>query len=313
MLSKLEGIFGTSLPASGKETRFCCPYCHSKIGKEDINFHLYVNTSNGKYFCQRCETKGHVSKMWKGEVASHKTEKKEPRALVLARLLEFGADESKEDVEESGWPDDYVPVYKFPNSQAVTYLSSRGIPFELAVERGLGFGTGKNKGRIIFPVFSNDKRRCVYWVARSYTNQDHDDVCTCWLCKRRYTNAVGKRSVYLYGLAFARGEEVCIAEGAISALSCGPNTVASFGKYVTPIQVDILCERFDRIQVALDPDAVDSSVNLMVKLLGRGKRVEYVKLPPGNDPNDLGVERMMHLRKTATPVTRSNLSAVILS
>jgi len=195
-------------------------------------------------------------------------------------------------------------------------LESRGVDYELAIQRGLGFGREKNRGRVFFPVFDiEDKSKCIFWVARSYTNLDHKN-CECWLCKYKYTNAPDvKRRYFVYGLEFCDDSDTCcITEGALSALNAGQNAIGTFGKYVTDEQLNLLSDRFDRIQVALDPDAYKKAYYLMKRLLGRGHYVEWVPLPSKKDPGDLGEDHMMYLREDeAVPITRSTLSEVLLS
>lgn len=316
MLDKMEAVLGSYISARGNEVRFCCPFCHERGKDEDTKNHLYFNRKSGYFFCHRCEKKGHANWLTKG-FASHSAERKPSRMDLLAESLRLDWDwqEAEEETvgEPVGLPDDYAPLFKYPTSQAVNYLEGRGIPFDLAVQRGLGFGTKMRKGRIIFPVYSMDLVNCVYWVARSYANLDHLQGCDCFLCKRRYTNAEASRGYYLYGMEFTEGREVCLTEGPVSCLSSGPNAVASFGKYVTDAQIELLCDNFDLIQVAIDPDALDRAVELMTTLLGRRKHVEYVRLPDGKDPNDVGIDGMLHLRETALPVTRSTLGMVLLN
>jgi hypothetical protein len=328
VLDELKHILGSpySTVTGGNEMRYCCPYCSKRGRGADIHHHLYLNKSSGLFFCQRCEAKGHVSFFLKGsknEPSYGRSEDGKRRSRIDALHTYFRNRMSRlpaEYVEEpatASLPDDYIPVMNWPSSEAVEYLDGRGIPFDLAMQRGIGFGATKNRGRIIFPVFEpGNKTKCIYWVARSYTNVDHEKECECYLCKYKYTNAPKvQRRHFIYGLEFCDDSgECCITEGSISALCSGQNAVATLGKYVTDEQLDLLSDRFDKIQVALDPDAYKGSVNLMRRILGRGKIAEWIPLPSKKDPADLGTKRMVHLRKKeAIPVTRSMLSRVLLS
>jgi hypothetical protein len=326
MIESLKPFLGSphSYGTGGNEVRFCCPYCPKKGRNSDTDFHLYLNKSNGLFFCQRCEAKGHVSFFLKnkdpdygrGESGERKSRIDALHDYFHSRLSKVPSGTIDETVTAS-LPGDYIPLMDWPKSEAVGYLERRGISFELAIQRGIGFGATKNRGRVVFPVFEPGNRtKCVYWVARSYTNGDHDKGCECYLCKYKYTNAPKvKRRFFIYGLEFCDNSgECCITEGSISSLCAGKNAVATFGKYVTPEQLDLLSDRFDKIQVALDPDAYKGSVAVMKKLLGRGLTVEWIPLPSKKDPADLGIDRMMWLRRNgAVPVTRSMLSRVLLS
>lgn len=323
MIDKLRQFLGEphSYRASD-EIRFCCPYCAKNGRGTDVNFHLYLNKSSGLFFCQRCEARGHTSFFLKQndeeeDFGRDEEGQRKCRVSTLHDYFKPKAPSKSERPSTASLPDDYIPVMDWPSSSAARYLEDRGIPFELAVQRGIGFGAQRNRGRIIFPVFDPGNRtKCVFWVARSYTNLDHDDSCECFLCKYKYTNAPGvQRRHFIYGLEFCDGNgECCITEGAISALNSGENAIATFGKHVTDEQLDLMSERFDRVQVALDPDAYRKSADLMRRLLGMGIRTEWIPLPHEKDPADLGVEKMTFLRRNkGILITRSMLSRVLLS
>ena len=321
MLERLRPYLGRPYSFStGSEFRFCCPYCYRRVGKEDTNYHLYVNKNSGLFFCQRCNTKGHVSFIDKGlkDPEYGRDEEGQRRSRIDALKDYFGPQEkfttSTLNYLSVGLPEDYISLLDYPNSQAAKYLEGRGIDYDLAIQRGLGFGCGKNRGRIIFPVFDpEDKTKCIFWVARSYTNEDHNKQCDCYLCKYKYTNAPDvKRRYFIYGLEFISGRTCCLTEGAISALCAGPNAVATFGKYVTDEQINILSERFDTIQLALDPDAYIRSFKLMKDLLGMGKNVEWVQLPHDKDPADIGTKGMIELRDVSVKITRASMTEVLI-
>lgn len=295
----------------GAEVRYNCIYCEQHGKSADINYHLYVNQESGLFFCHRCEMRGHISKFDDAIVDTHYTLS---RVEMLVNSFKPGADTKIEPMATAGLPDDYFAIEDLPNSKAMDYLEDRGIPFELAVTRGLGFGTKRNKGRIIFPVFNYEHTDCVYWVARSYTNLDHQADCECFLCKAKYKNAPkAKRRYFLYGAEFVEGDTCCLTEGAISSLCAGEGGVAGFGKYITSQQLDILSERFDRIQVALDPDAIKNAIDVMKELMARRKHVEFIPLPDDKDPADIGIEGMTYIRKNeAIPISRANLGTVLL-
>jgi len=314
MIQQLTSILGDYVTTGSDEFRFCCTFCGNNGRGTDTNYHLYVNRRSGLYFCQRCESNGHVSYLLKSSTdLLVYDENKKTKVEALLELFSPKAEERAEEIKTADLPDDYVPIHDYPHSEAARYLESRGIPLELAIKRGIGFGMGLNKGRVIFPMFNDSRSKCIYWVARSYANQDHYDGCKCFLCKIRYKNAPDtKRRYFIYGIEFCRGDECCVTEGAISALNAGPNSVGTLGKYVTDEQLEILADRFDKIQVALDPDAKLKAYHLAKKLMMRRKHVEFIPLPSNKDPADLGVNKMMELRNCGMPVTRASLATIFL-
>jgi hypothetical protein len=321
VLERLKPYLGSPYTfTTGSEARFCCPYCYKRGRGEDTKYHLYVNKNSGLFFCQRCEAKGHVSFIDKSyKDPEYGRDEDGGRRSRIDALKAFFAPGKKLtpatlNALRSGLPEDYIALMDYPLSEAADYLEDRGIPFELAMQRGLGFGATKNRGRIIFPVFNPKNRsQCVFWVARSYTNQTHGKDCDCFLCKYKYTNAPDvQRRFFIYGLEFCDGDTVCLTEGPISALCAGPNAVAAFGKYVTPEQLELLSERFATIQVAQDPDAYRRSFKLMKQMLGMGINVQWVPLPRGKDPADVGWDEMIERRKRAITITRTTMTEVLL-
>jgi hypothetical protein len=255
--------------------------------------------------------RGHISKFDDSVVCDK--EYTVSRVEMLASSFRPHTEPKLPKIATASLPDDYIAIEDLPNSKAMAYLEGRGIPFELAVQRGIGFGIKINKGRIIFPVFNYEHTECIYWVARSYTNTDHPNDCECILCKAKYFNAPkARRRYFLYGVEFVDSDTCCLTEGCISALCSGPGSVAGFGKYITSDQLDILSDRFDRIQVALDPDATKNSIDVMRELMARRKHVEFIPLPNGKDPADIGTDGMLYLREhEALQINRANLGTVL--
>jgi hypothetical protein len=305
VVHKPPDFFGEVLEScSGPELRFNCPFCETKGKTEDTKYHLYFNEDSGLYFCQRCETGGHINRLNKYRGGLEEIVPVRDREADLQRirkiLMGIPVDEDKEPILTAPLPEDYVPITLLPDTIAESYLLSRGITREQIVQYRLGFGTKENKGRVIFPVFDSvDRDRCVFWVARSYMNTSHSKECKCFACLAKYKNAPHvHRRYFLFGLDQVQGDEVCVAEGPISALCCGPNAVATLGKHVTSDQIEMLA-KFRKVIVALDDDAVAQSYRLIKVLLRRGVEVYFIPFPPGRDPADLGQEAMTKMRDEA--------------
>lgn len=268
------------------EYTFCCPFCVNRVHKPDTKFHLYVNPTKmkhgvrGWYHCKRCGARGPVSRLVKQESKISVTEWSEFRGRLSGSLIE------PKQKKRVSLPRDYVPV--IPGTQAHKYLLERGI-FDDAINfYRIGFGTKDlmglepeerskyaGSGRIIFPDF-DDAGDCVYWVARTYKGH-----------KIKYKNPAGSDSRdKIYNLSKALRYQTCvIAEGVISAIACGHNGVATYGKNVTAQQVDILVSAaFQHYFVAHDGDARREALDLSEKLFRKGCSVSMVCFDKHEDP-----------------------------
>jgi len=91
---------------------------------------------------------------------------------------------------------------------------------------------------------------------------------------------------------------VFIVEGVFDAIRLYPYmAVATLGKDVSESRIDRLVNATANLVIAFDGDAWESGKALSQRLLLRGKVSEWVQLPPGCDPGELGhtvlgIERM---------------------
>lgn len=187
-----------------------------------------------------------------------------------------------------------VPVYlpegfkniKFGDSQLANsirnYVKHRGFNVDYLSKFGVGYcNEGKLFGYLIIPFYYGQELR--YYNARNvmgrgprYYNPD------------KSTTGLGKEFIIFNQDALFMYKQVFICEGAINALTMGEKAIATMGKAVSAYQVNQLikapCERYILL---LDPDAIDKSISLALKLV-HYKKVKVVLLPEGCDCNDLG-------------------------
>jgi DNA primase len=104
------------------------------------------------------------------------------------------------------------------------------------------------------------------------------------------------RRTALWGLEWAprTQEPLWVVEGVFDALPLFPYGVATFGKSVTPEQVELLASLRRPLVVCLDGDAWTECMALAARLgmrrqaAGRDNDVTWAKLPPASDPGSLG-------------------------
>lgn len=268
---------GPPILTTSDEIRFNCwrPDCGNT---PDSKYHLYVNTSRGKYFCQRCRRGGSLESLAKALKLPAPSESLTVWQRVINSFL-FGDKDLEEDDTYVPWPQEYEKM--IPGTHAHRYLLSRGISDKKIATYQIGFGIGQLKNRIILPDIDEDGN-LVYWVARTYSNH-----------KAKYKNATAPREKQIFNLGRIaqrgyRGRLV-ICEGPISAIVAGYDAVATYGKYVTGTQINRLATYgADEYVIAGDGDAVHEAVSLATRLYRRGLNVKFVRFSSDEDPASIG-------------------------
>jgi len=113
------------------------------------------------------------------------------------------------------------------------------------------------------------------------------------------------------------GSPIIITEGVFSAMAAGNSAVATYGKYVSDIQLrQILNKKPSVIYVALDPDALKEATELCERILKKSPNtpVHLVNMPDGKDPSDLEHASFMQILLQSYRYTKaSNLLLSIFS
>lgn len=276
-------------PNSRGWVRFHCPACIDRVNKEDRNKSAGLNTNTGGYHCFRCGLVGYLDGYGSG-----------PEGAQRQR------------VHLGGWepadpPPGFVPLGDGAGRssaryrRARQYLVRRHVPPEMWFPLGIGACdvaecneydvetvklARRMNGRIVVPVIELDGRWRGY-VGRAYYDKPF----------RAYMNHPGNwREATVWNTAALYVETdvpLIVTEGLFDALPLYPNSVALLGKPTTH-QEDLLAQALRPICMMLDGDAWRLSKATAMKLLVHGRRVGFVKLPPGRDPNDLDPTQLMH-------------------
>jgi len=285
---KLTSLLGDCRTTVTGEFTFCCPFCIQRTGREDKGFHLYVNPTKkhrnvrGWFICHRCKARGPLSRL----VGDKKVISAPVTAWSQFKDKLQGKFQEPKEEKQIALPKDYISIIK--GSEAYQYLRKRNISNKQIDFYRIGFGVQDlrdldkderqyyaGSGRIIFPDFDSDGN-CVYWVARTYKGH-----------KIKYKNPTQSNARdKLYNLVNASKYQTCvIAEGVISAIACGYNGVATYGKDVTAKQVDMLVNAsFKHYFIAHDGDARKDALSLADRLARRLCSVSLVCFDWGQDP-----------------------------
>lgn len=286
VISQLGNDF---IEAGNYELRYQCPFC-KEMGKHYDDYKLYVNYKKMKYFCQRCQSSGilKLDDVLKGGSNSD-------ASSILESIL---SNNSEKDEDES----DYFLIPKFqpvPNTLAWDYLMKRHItPSDISkysIRVPSLSDDSKFQGRVIIPNRVISRFWTDMYNARSYID---DPV--------RYKNpSSSKKSKIVFNLHNIKDNpgRIIINEGAINSIVAGEDSVASFGKYISDEQLQmILSKRPKKVYISLDTDARDNAEELCRKVIEMSNSEVYlVELPEywdetkgkmkGLDASDLGRDK----------------------
>jgi hypothetical protein len=285
-VGNLSEKLGPPKNTASDQLRYNCynPNCGGK--GPDTKYHLYVDPVKGVWFCHRCQRGGNLETLLRNlgvDVDDVPVSK-----FNQESFFDFPSMKSRPNViRPVQMPEDYTEIRR--GMEAYAYLQQRGIG-EAEIERyRIGFGTQNMRkvdrdqqyrfagwGRIIFPDY-NMLRKLIYWVARTYKGH-----------KIKYRNAQVPSRDIIYNFARTQREgydQAIICEGPISAIRAGKNGIATYGKYVTAGQRELLARAsFGEYVIAFDGDARKDTVKLAKFLAERGKSVRVVYFAFDEDP-----------------------------
>jgi len=316
VLGQVVDVLGEPRRMGDQELAWCCPFCVQRgHARDDTRYRLMVNPfkreSRGKFsrtgwfICYNCEAKGTVATLLRKlgiGVETHATSWDE----MLTALVELGTESAPAQAEDvlAEFP---CPVFKIiEGMESHRYLvEERGITPDVIESHELQVGSRRYMQRIFFPNY-NASGELDFWSARSFAKDETGP---------KYLSSPGcprKLRLYRYhdvlrALRRREIDSVTITEGVISAVRAGPDALASFGKFVSPEQVEMLAAmprlagRDLRFFVALDGDAQPYAFRLCRQLHARGFDVSFVNLPQEHDPASLPPEEWVALREAALP------------
>lgn len=251
--------------------RGACPFCPTKLGKEDRKDCLGVHNGGG-WHCFRCGTKGRLKS---GEVSDDE--------------LFAGSDEDW----TTGEPESFELLFDEEGMSALSlerprdYLTkTRKLDARVLRRARVGYcSSGRYKNRIVIPIFRPGDARWRGFVTR---------IVPPATAKAAYLYAKDMpRGTFLYNEEVL-GEETdapaIVVEGCLDALALWPDGVAVLGK-TSGDQVDILAAARRPIAVAFDPDVSENDGAILANVLRtKGRSAGFVRLPSGCDPDEVDAD-----------------------
>ena len=295
-IANLSQKLGTFIVTGDRrEVRFNCPFCEKNGKTRDISYHLYVHNHRdrhyGNYICHKCNTRGRGIRSLTSRVGLNFAGNPIPiNILEQVEAYLFPEPDVKLIAKEIPLPEGSVPLTD-SYTLAWEYCLKRNLLPDDIVHYDLHLGGGKQAWRIIIP---NPIRTGGYdfWQGRWYHPFEKNNV--------KYmspTNAY--KSVTLFNQArIDCAKQVIICEGPFSAMLAGRNSIATYGKYISPKQVELLIKmNAPEYVVALDADARIESFALANTLSSVGKNVKVLLFNGTEDPAEVGEEGIQKMLK----------------
>jgi DNA primase len=183
------------------------------------------------------------------------------------------------------------------------YVKKRGITSIDILKYQIGYcEVGRYANKIIIPNYdANGKLN--YFIARSFEKdpaRKYDAIST-------DKNAIiGFENLINWDLP------VILCEGAFDAIAIKRNAIPLYGKTMSKqLTKKLLSNNIKDIYLALDSDALKSTLKIAGDLLHSGKKLHVVKLE-GKDPSDMGFEHFTHLIQSSQEFTFSDLFSLKL-
>ena len=282
----LDTILGSGRSMKNSERAHYCPFCHHHKKK------LQVNLESQYWHCWVCDARGrsikallrklntdnhHISKIVSiyGEYTP-KNNQKEIETVTLKLPKEFNSLYIK--------PKSVNPIY----NQAVHYLKRRGISMDEVLKYNIGYcESGLYGGRIIIPSYTEDNE-LNYFVARSFYEDE----------TMKYKLPPVTRNVIMFDNQINWNQPITLVEGVFDSFSVKRNVIPILGKFIpTNLKTKIKERGVTDINILLDSDAVNDSLNHTNYFMKNNIRVKNI-IPDGDsDAGDLGFDEVNKLLK----------------
>ncbi len=249
----------------------CCPWC------QDHGFHLGFPETGGGGRCFKCGKQslaGTVGRLL-GLPLPKALELLKDARLTRARTPYTAEQDPNAGIEMPPMPTGAETASKRNHPRHYAYLKKRGIDPHLAFDtmqcQCIG-PVGEMPWSIVIPLHDPTGRR-VSWQCRDITGLRE---------KGKYKTAPGTPlTSLLYGLHLvpASQDRVIVVEGVTDVWAVGAGmSVATFGKDWSAAQVNLLADRFRKVVVLLDPDAMKQAMRLADALSVMGVQSTVVDL-----------------------------------
>jgi len=277
LLEEVLGDHGLHYPNRG-QISFNCPVCDDGRNKHNLE----VNYIDNVYKCWACgdseNTHGALGRIF--DKYGNKKQKKLYNVLKPETVVKREKKKKALRLPESFTLfKDSSPVYPV-RRQALNYLKSRGITYEMIDKFGIGFcDKGDHAGRIIIPSYSTNGE-LNYYIARSWNP----------MSRAKYKNPEAEKDKIIFWESLIDwNKDIYLVEGAFDGLFLD-NPIPMLGKHMSELLFDTIYQKAKgNVIICLDGDAWNNAVKLYHELNGGElyQKIKILKLPMDQDVCDL--------------------------
>jgi len=283
---------------------FWCPVCKRESHKKKLTVCLNDESEKfGWWRCWICKDENGMSgrnliKLLKKVNANKKFLYDLSQIIhVPYKNIEDIFDEQKKHSNIIELPNEFIPLNK--KSKAYDYIKRRGISDTEIMRYNIGYcEKGKYANRVIIPSY--DVNGILnYFVARSYEDN--------WFPKYKNPPIPNNEYVIFFDIFINWEMPVILVEGVFDAIAAKRNAIPLLGQSITSaLQQKLIQRDVDSIVIALDADAIKTSLKYTEKFISEGVNVKFMNLQQ-KDPSEMGFEEFINSYDKSNNIDFENL------
>lgn len=297
LVTLVDRVLGKGKQTARGNYAYHCPFCQHHKPKLEINF-----TENKKghnpWHCWVCNTRGKtiVSLLKRSKSYEYIEE-----AIKLVPKGQFV--EEVEIINTITLPSEFTSLIDHPSDimgkHALAYLKRRGIFMDDIIKYNIGYcESGEYQNMIIIPSYDVNGN-LNYFTARSFEKEPF----------RKYKNPSVSRDIVPFEMFINWSSPLVLCEGPFDAIAIKRNAIPLLGKNIqSNLMKKIVSSKVEKIYIALDSDAIKSSLKFCETFMNEGKEVHLLEMND-KDPSELGFKCFTELIQKSVPLTLSGLLA----
>jgi DNA primase len=298
LLGLVQSVLGKGTSTSRGNYAFHCPFCKHRKPKLEINL-IPTTKDENPFHCWSCDVKGKTIKSLFNQLKVDGSKYSELNT-ILGTTYKTDRIELNNNIE---LPKEYIPLWDITSPtltvrKSLSYLKQRGITSIDILKYQIGYcDTGDYSNKIIIPNY-NSEGNLDYFIARSFESDPFKKYDAPSADKN---NIIGFENLINWDLP------VILCEGAFDAIAIKRNAIPLYGKTLSKkLTKRLLNNDVKNIYLALDSDALKSTLKIAGDILQLGKTLHVVKLE-GKDPSDMGFKNFTELVQQSQEFTFSDL------